>query len=354
MGVLARILEESGIATVGLSLVRRQAGNIKAPRFLHCEFPLGRPLGKPGDPDYQTDVIRRAFSLLDRTDVQVIEDHPGVIDDDAEHAAICTLPPRHNPDVHPAVDEAQALRPAYMRQVEAADGRTAVGRLTGPDAIGDLVDKFVTLADTGSVEAAGFNADTVRAAGQDVRAYYEEAGLALSDLVPAARQLESWFYQQTQTGAIMRGAAGALEASGEPRLYLRRVPAHGALADADRLGEHPIAHEPADRAGGQTAALIHLTAGQQRISAVTNISIHARHYAVPHRSQPVASELGPVGTLMAPTADGWPCNQTAVNLGRPAQAAKTPLTQMHRQPPAPARRGQSGGSNIILPIRRSY
>lgn len=215
MGVLARILEEAGIATVGLSLVRRQAENIKAPRFLHCQFPLGRPLGRPGDAEFQLDVIRRAFSLLDRTDVPVIEDHPVIIDDEADQVAACALPPRHDPALHPAVDEALGLRPAYNRQLERAGGRTAVGRVVGPDEIGDLILRFVTLAETSSLEAAGFDADTVRAAGQDVRAYYEEAGLALSDHVPAARQLESWFYQQTETGPIVRAAAQALKAAGE-------------------------------------------------------------------------------------------------------------------------------------------
>ena len=215
--MLARILEAAGIATVGLSIIRRQAENIKAPRFLHCEFPLGRPLGKPGDPEFQTDVIRRAFTLLDRTDVPVIEDHPDVIDDEVEQAAACTLPPRHKPDIHPAVDEANALLPAYRRHVQSADGRTAVGRVTTADQIGELVAKFVTLADTGSLESAGFDADSVRAAGQDLRAFYEEAGLALSDHVPAARQLESWFYQHTQTGPIIQAAAAALEAAGEDR-----------------------------------------------------------------------------------------------------------------------------------------
>lgn len=215
--MLARVFEEAGIATVGLSLVRRQAENIKAPRFLHCQFPLGRPLGKPGDAEFQTDVIRRAFSLLDRNDVPVIEDHPETIDDEADLPATCTLPPRHDPDLHPAVDEAQGLRSAYNRQLERSGGRTAVGRVTDADRIGDVILQFVTLAETASLDAAGLDADTVRAAGQDIRAYYEEAGLALADHVPAARQLESWFYQQTQTGPIVRAAASALKDAGEDR-----------------------------------------------------------------------------------------------------------------------------------------
>ena len=52
VGVLARVFEEAGMATTSLSLIREQAENIKAPRFLHCEFPLGRPLGKPGDAEF--------------------------------------------------------------------------------------------------------------------------------------------------------------------------------------------------------------------------------------------------------------------------------------------------------------
>jgi hypothetical protein len=217
VGVLARILEEAGIATVGLSIVRRQAENIKAPRFLHCEFPLGRPLGRPGDSSFQTDVIRRAFALLERTDVPVLVDHPEVIEDESGEAEACVLPPRHDPDLHPAVDEALALRPAYKRQLTAGDGRTAVGRVADAEGMGDLVARFVTLAETGDLAGAGFDADTVRAAAQDVRAYYEEAALALSDHVPAARRIETWFYRDTETGPVIRAAAKALAAAGVDR-----------------------------------------------------------------------------------------------------------------------------------------
>lgn len=215
--MLARVFEEAGIATVGLSIVRGQAEAIKAPRFLHCEFPLGRPLGKPNDVEFQTDVIREAFKLLSRDDVPVLEDYSVVIEDQTESPLACTLPPRHNPDLHPAVDEALALRPAYNRAVEAAGGRTAFGRSGSLEVLGELIEKLVKVADGASLADAGFDADSVRAAGQDVRAYYEEAGLALSDHVPAARQLESWFYTDTETGPIIRAASKALEAAGEDR-----------------------------------------------------------------------------------------------------------------------------------------
>lgn len=202
------------MATVGLSLVRQQAVNIKAPRFLHCEFPLGRPLGRPNDGEFQTDVLRRAFALLDRSDVPVIEDHSEVIDDESQQAATCTLPPLLITDQHPAVDEALALVPAYRRHVAATDGRTAFGRVTTIDELGETVGKLVAIGEGASIASVGFDDDSVRAAAHDIQAFYEEAGLAISDHVPAARQLETWLYEETEGGHVLRAASQALEKAG--------------------------------------------------------------------------------------------------------------------------------------------
>jgi hypothetical protein len=217
VGVLARIFEGAGLATVGLSLVRRQAENTKAPRFLNVEFPLGRPLGRPGDAEFQLDVIRRAFALLARTDVPVLEDHPVVLDDQADEPLACTVPPRLDPDLHPAVDEARGLRPAYDRQLAASGGRTLLGRVAGPDHVDEVILMLVRIADGAGLDDAGVDAQTLIAASQDIRAYYEEAGLALADHVPAARQVESWFYDRTETGELVKAAARALRDAGVDR-----------------------------------------------------------------------------------------------------------------------------------------
>ena len=217
MGVLARVLEEAGLATVGISLVRPQAVTTRAPRFLHVDFPLGRPLGRPGDPDFQRDVIRRALALLPRTDVPVLVDHPETIDDEADEPAACPLPLRHDPTLHPAIDEALALRPAYRRHVDGADGRTAFGRVASLDTLADVIAAFVELSAGRSLESIGWDAATARAAAQDVRAYYEEAGLALAGHVPAARRLETWFFHHTEAGAVVREAAAALRRAGADR-----------------------------------------------------------------------------------------------------------------------------------------
>ena len=87
-------------------------------------------------------------------------------------------------------------------------------------------------------------------------------------------------------GGEVAGSAGA---GGEPFVDLRCGPAHGAPADADRLGEQPLAHEPVYRARGQPAAGLDLWSGQQDVVLFSTVGFHARHYATPHRSQPVSS-----------------------------------------------------------------
>jgi hypothetical protein len=80
-----------------------------------------------------------------------------------------------------------------------------------------LIGRYIALADGATLTDAGLDAKSVRAGGQDIRAYYEEAAVALSDHVPAARRIETWFYTTTETGRIVRAAAASLQEAGEDR-----------------------------------------------------------------------------------------------------------------------------------------
>ena len=212
MSALAHVFEAAGLATVALSLVRGQAERGRAPRTLHCEFPLGRPLGKPRDAAFQLRVLADAFALLPRTDVPVLVDFADTIDDQSDVPLSCAVPLRNDESLHPAVDEVLGLRAAYERTF-AATGRTGVVRAGGADRVGELVAAFVLIADGVPVAEAGIELRMIGAAALDIRAYYEEAALALADHVPAARQAESWFYRSTQTGAVLRQARDALRAA---------------------------------------------------------------------------------------------------------------------------------------------
>ena len=66
MCALAHVLEAAGLSTVVLSPIRAVAEKVQPPRALQCEFPLGLPLGKPRDPEFQHQVLEAAFALFVR------------------------------------------------------------------------------------------------------------------------------------------------------------------------------------------------------------------------------------------------------------------------------------------------
>lgn len=61
--------------TVAISLIREHTAQINPPRALWVPYELGRPLGVPGDAEFQKRVLRAALALLDRTDGPMIADH---------------------------------------------------------------------------------------------------------------------------------------------------------------------------------------------------------------------------------------------------------------------------------------
>ena len=211
-GALAHVLEENGLATVQLSSVRGHTEQIKPPRALYCEFPFGRPLGIPSDPEFQRRVLTSAFALLDRPSGPVLEDFPEAVADAKGEPLACTLPPPAHSDKPAEIDEALALRSAYERQ-HAKSGRTSVGLTAGADGIPALLTSFIRIRDGALPENAGLPTDPHRCA-LDVRAYYEEAAMALADHVPAARATESWFFRSTLAGKLLRDVQAQLIASG--------------------------------------------------------------------------------------------------------------------------------------------
>jgi D-proline reductase (dithiol) PrdB len=64
VGLIARVLEEAGIATVCIIMRREVAQNVKPSRSLFVKFPFGAPLGPAGDADTQRGVILEALSVL--------------------------------------------------------------------------------------------------------------------------------------------------------------------------------------------------------------------------------------------------------------------------------------------------
>jgi hypothetical protein len=224
--VLAHVFEAAGIATITLASMKEVAEKVAPPRALYCEFPLGRPLGRPDDAEFQHDVLARAFALLDASSGPVLETHPEVIEE-ATEAMSCAMPPRYDPSLPPAVDEANGLRKAYDRAVERR-GVTSVGRVLDADAVPDALKVLQELADGAHWKSVKIPGKNTIATVHDIRAYYEEAALELVDGPPGGRAAEEWFYEETEAGRTVMAARQALAAGDDVPfpVWFYMAPAH--------------------------------------------------------------------------------------------------------------------------------
>ncbi len=202
------------MATVALGSIRKQIESTAPPRGLWCDFPLGRPLGKPGDPEFQHRVLAAAFALLDSPE-PIVTEFGESIPDAGDEMLACPLPPRHDPDAHPAVDEARGLRAAYDRGVEMSDGRFGAGRVVAADDVPAAIESFVRVAEGTPWKEAGIPGLPMRVS-QDIRSYYETAALAMVDHAPPAWAGARWFFDETETGKVMVAARRAMQDQGAP------------------------------------------------------------------------------------------------------------------------------------------
>ena len=227
MSALAHYLEEEGLATVAISLIRPQTENTKPPRALWVPFELGRPFGPPGDAAFQRRVILAALGMLERDNGPVIiEDFP---DDDPRWQPdpgwrpppIPGAPVAAPAEVLAAALEAEIpqLWDAHQRWV-AQHGRTAVGLcgLSISDC-GRYVADWLRSKAPPSPREAFSGPLMLRFAVDDVKAYYLEAAAAGAGR-PSSRQLGDWFWNETAAGAAIHALREACLATDDDRLKL--------------------------------------------------------------------------------------------------------------------------------------
>jgi hypothetical protein len=223
--VLAHVFEAAGLSTVVFASMREVVEKMHPPRALYCEFPLGRPLGRPGDAPFQRDVLQRGLDLLG-ADAPVIATYPEVIEAD-EVPMACSLPPRYDPAVPAAVDEARGLRAAYDRAL-AKRGITSVGRAIDADTVPAALDVFHQWAQGASWKEVALPGKNTVAVCHDIRTYYEEAALELANgPTPGGRAAEAWFFEQTEAGKAVMAARAALRDQEAPfPFWFYMAPAH--------------------------------------------------------------------------------------------------------------------------------
>ncbi|MFC1814926.1 hypothetical protein ACFL0M_03075 [Thermodesulfobacteriota bacterium] len=62
--MIQREIEKTGIATIGISIVRKYTEKVKPPRSIFLKWPFGHPLGEPFNIAQQKAVLKRAFDAL--------------------------------------------------------------------------------------------------------------------------------------------------------------------------------------------------------------------------------------------------------------------------------------------------
>ena len=68
MGLVARVVEEAGIPTVLVSTGRDLTAQVRPPRSVFVNFPMGNPFGRPGDAATQRKVLLEALRAAERCD----------------------------------------------------------------------------------------------------------------------------------------------------------------------------------------------------------------------------------------------------------------------------------------------
>ena len=227
MSALGHYLEEEGIATVAISLIRPQTEKIRPPRALWVPFQLGRPFGPPGEPAFQRRVVLAALRLLERkAGPVIIEDFP---DDDPRETAdpswrppsLPAVPADRSPAGLAARLDAEILLLADLRRRWIAEhGRTAVG-LSGLSMreIGGCVGEWLRGREPPSPNDRFSPLLLLRFAADDLKAHHLEAAAAEPGK-PSSRQLYDWFWRTTAAGAALIALRHMLLASDSERVKL--------------------------------------------------------------------------------------------------------------------------------------
>jgi hypothetical protein len=232
VGVLGHYLEEEGIPTAGISLVRPHTEKIRPPRALWVPFQLGHPLGAPDDPAFQRRVLLAQLGLLESPGpAPVLQDFP---EDEPENDEITVLACPVNFAATTAAEsddcdamlaalrrEMLTLRPWYETSV-ATRGRTTVG-VSGLtlEQLADFIYAYVcgeTPPDPGTGVPPAF---ILKNAVEDLKAYYVEGITAQPGQGGASsRALQDWFWDDTVAGQVLLKLKKVCETSQDPELSM--------------------------------------------------------------------------------------------------------------------------------------
>ena len=68
MSLVARTLEKAGFPTICLTAARSITESVNPPRAAFVDMPLGYTAGRPHEPEFQRDLLRKVFMAVENMD----------------------------------------------------------------------------------------------------------------------------------------------------------------------------------------------------------------------------------------------------------------------------------------------
>ena len=220
--MLARALEEAGLPTTAIVLIKEHAQRVKPPRALFVPFPFGHALGNPNDPPFQHRVLAAALGLFDAESTPVLAEFPEDADAPVRLLQATAAQADAVNSEGDAAAEVTALRGYYERWVGDHGKRTMIGLSGVPQRRFRGVIRFLE-AYAGGADAAydgqpaGMGTPRfLRVVSDDLKAFYMEARMCQR---PDQRgnDLQRWFWSETAAGHLLARVAERLNADGEER-----------------------------------------------------------------------------------------------------------------------------------------
>jgi hypothetical protein len=226
VGAISQYIEEAGVPTTGISLLRPHTEKMKPPRALWVAFEFGRPMGPPDNASLQRRVLLAALNLLEAPGGPLLEDFPDDAPESPDEVKALACPDNFYQSPAEAIEfcdpgeafrrEIAAMRPWYDLAV-ARRKRTTLGiSCLEPEALGGFIYSFIKGERPENPRKDLSIIYSLKFAVEDLKAYYTE-GITFppSQAGVSSQVLQSWFWDETIAGKMILELKKILQASSD-------------------------------------------------------------------------------------------------------------------------------------------